>query len=66
MVHEVGQDPALLVLDHRAHGVLEGLFVVDHLEGFEDVPAFQLLGEPARSGVGAHHGGGQQGQRLRG
>src|SRR5919204_6479160 len=59
----VGQDVepgALLVPDHARDRVVERLGVRLALEGAVDVPAVQLVGEPARARVGADHRGRQR------
>src|SRR5581483_7765520 len=66
----VGDDvePSLfLVADDGVRRVVEGLLVLDLLEGDPDVAAAELVPEPARPRVRAHHRGRQNGvdDRLR-
>jgi len=55
------QPRLLLVSDDGVGGVVERLLVLDLLERDPDVAPAELLVEPARPRVGAHHRGRQNG-----
>ena len=54
----------LLLADDRAHGVAEGLLVVQRLERLADVASVELLGEPRGARIGADHRGRQERQDV--
>ena len=54
------QPGLLLVLQHGADRIFKRLGMVDILERLPDIPPVQLIGKPARAGIRADHGRGQE------